>query len=186
MTKPSILLSVCLFVLVFISCLMKVKNFEPSNSKKINKNKIKCAQVYGYQDFKIQVCVLSFMIKTCCYENTSTITLNTYALPGDVIGETIPSLLAWLSRRIVHAALYFAIFYMHAIFPLQKTFIFVMRSCVLFLKFFDLFSKTHARFPGFLSRIPLVYNAHQLSFETFNISINISPPDLTAAFISYV
>lgn len=94
MTKPSILLSVCLFVLVFISCLMKVKNFEPSNSKKINKNKIKCAQVYGYQDFKIQVCVLSFMIKTCCYENTSTITLNTYALPGDVIGETIPSLLA--------------------------------------------------------------------------------------------
>lgn len=86
----------------------------------------------------------------------------------------------------MHAALYFAIFYMHAIFPLQKTFTFVMRSCVLFFKFFDLFSKTHARFPGFLSRIPLVYNAHQLSFETFNISINISPPDLTAAFISYV
>lgn len=86
----------------------------------------------------------------------------------------------------MHAALYFAIFYMHAIFPLQKTFTFVMRSCVLFFKFFDLFSKTHARFPGFLSRIPLVYNAHQLSFETFNISINISPPDLTAAFISCV
>lgn len=95
MTKPSILLSVCLFVREFISCLMKVKNFEPSISKKkINKNKIKCAQVYGYQDFKIQVCVLSFIIKTCCYENSSTITLNTYALPGDVIGETIPSLLA--------------------------------------------------------------------------------------------
>lgn len=40
MTKPSILLSVCLFVLVFISCLMKVKNFEPSNSKKIKINKM--------------------------------------------------------------------------------------------------------------------------------------------------
>lgn len=62
MTKPSILLSVCLFVREFISCLMKVKNFEPVViQKNKNKNKIKCAQVYGYQDFKIQVCVLSFM-----------------------------------------------------------------------------------------------------------------------------
>lgn len=90
MTKPYILLSVCLFVREFISCLMKVKNFEPVViQKNKNKNKIKCAQVYGYQDFKIQVCVLFFMIETCCYENNSTITLNTYALPGDVIGETI-------------------------------------------------------------------------------------------------
>lgn len=47
--------------------------------------------------------------------------------------------------------------------------------CYFFLKKFDLFSKTHARFPGFLSRIPLVYDAHQLIFETLNISINISP-----------
>lgn len=78
------------FVRLFVRpCVYQLSYESQEIQKNKNKNKIKCAQVYGYQDFKIQVCVLFFMIETCCYENNSTITLNTYALPGDVIGETI-------------------------------------------------------------------------------------------------
>lgn len=53
---PSVCSSLCLSVVLLKS---RILNLVIQKNK--NKNKIKCAQVYGYQDFKIQVCVLSFM-----------------------------------------------------------------------------------------------------------------------------
>lgn len=132
------------------------------------------------------MCSVAIFYETCCYENNSTTSLNTYALPGDVIGATILlpfSLIksAYCARSSVLCNI------LHACnLSTSENFHICHAVMCYFLIFLICFRKHTRVFRG--SCLESHWSKMHINsfFETLNISINISPPDLTAAFISYV